>query len=393
LREEIVGWRRQIHMRPELGFHEERTAALVAEVLQGLGLEVRRGVGKTGVVGRLGSGRPCVAIRADMDALPLQEVNAVPYASQVPGVMHACGHDGNTAMALGAAAILARIGERPQGEVRFLFQPCEEGADAEGKSGAQRMLEDGALDGVEAVMALHVASTLPAGNVAVSGGYMLAAADAWEATLTGQGCHGAYPHLGLDPFSLLAQVIPAIHSIVARRIDPLHPAVVSIGAIHGGDGGNIIPGEVRLKGTIRSFDDETRRCLHRELERALALARTLGGDYTLALREGVPATYNHPAIARVVAEAAAGLLGAQAVTAQEAGMGAEDFAWMLQRAPGLAFQIGAQRSGEQRLHHSPDFDFDDSVLPSGAAVLAEAACRLLRMSDLEGLTMLRATGQ
>jgi len=377
LRGEIVAWRRQIHMRPELGFYEERTSALVAELLQREGLEVRRGVGRTGVVGRLGTGRPCVAIRADMDALPLQEVNAVPYASQVPGVMHACGHDGNTAMALGAAGILARLAERPAGEVRFLFQPCEEGADAEGKSGAQRMIDDGALDGVDAVLTMHVASTLPAGRVAVSGGHIMAAADSWEAVLTGQGCHGAYPQLGLDPFGLLAQVIPAIYAIVARRVDPLRPAVVSIGAVHGGEAGNIIPAEVRLRGTLRSFDDETRRLLHGELERALALARALGGDYALALREGVPATYNDPAIAEAVAAAAGGLLGSSAVMPQEAGMGAEDFAWMLQRAPGAAFQFGVQRDGEQRRHHSPDFDFDDSVLYQGAAVLAEAACRLL----------------
>ncbi len=365
----------------------------VAQELQSLGLLVRRGVGKTGVVGRLGSGQPCIAIRADMDALPLQEINAVPYASQVPGVMHACGHDGNTAMALGAATILAKIADRPQGEVRFLFQPCEEGTDAEGKSGAQRMIEDGALDGVDAVMTLHVASVLPAGAIAVSGGYVLAAADGWEASLIGQGCHGAYPHLGLDPFSLLAQVIPAIYSIVSRRLDPLRSGVVSIGAIHGGEAGNVIPSEVRLKGTIRSFDEDTRHLLHRELERALALTRALGGDYTLTLKEGVPATYNHPAIAKVVAKAASDLLGAQAVRAQDAGMGAEDFAWMLQRAPGLAFQIGVQRSGERRLHHSPDFDFDDSVLYKGAAVLAEAVLRLLTLAELNDLARPQAASQ
>lgn len=385
LRDEIVGWRRQIHMHPELGFQEKRTAALAAGVLRGLGLQVREGVGRTGVVGSLGSGHPCVAIRADMDALPMQEVNDLPYASQVPGVMHACGHDGNTAMALGAASILVGLPNRPQGEVRFLFQPCEENVDAEGKSGAQRLIDDGALDGVDAVMTLHVMSTMPAGHVAVSGGYMLAAADSWEATLTGQGCHGAYPHLGVDPFFLLAQVIQAINGIVSRRVDPLRPGVVSIGAIQGGEAGNIIPREVQLRGTIRSFDDETRRCLHQELERALALARALGGDYTLALREGVPATYNDPAVAETIRAAAASLLGADAVAAQEAGMGAEDFAFMLQRAPGVAFQFGVQRGDEQRLHHSPDFDFDDSVLFKGAAVLAEAACRLLGSSDLTGL--------
>jgi amidohydrolase len=372
-------------MHPELGFHEERTAALIAEVLQGLGLHVRQGVGRTGVVGRIGSGHPCVAIRADMDALPVQEVNDVPYASQVPGVMHACGHDGNIAMALGAASILAQSADRPQGEVRFLFQPCEEGTDAEGKSGAQRMLDDGALDGVDAVLSLHVGGTVPAGTVAVSPGYVLAAADSWEATLTGQGCHGAYPHLGLDPFSLLAQVIQAINTIVPRRIDPLHPAVVSIGAIHGGEAGNIIPREVQLKGTIRSFDDETRQRLHRELERALALARALGGDYTLALRKGGPAVYNNPAIVTAIQSAAGDLFGPDAIAAQEVGMGADDFAWMLQRAPGVAFQIGVQQGDERRLHHSPDFDFDDSVLPKGAALLAETACRLLARSDLSDL--------
>jgi len=372
-------------MHPELGFREEQTAALVAEALSGLGLVVHRGVGKTGVVGQLGAGHPCVAIRADMDALPIQEVNAVPYASRVPGVMHACGHDGNTAMALGAAAILARLPDRPLGEVRFLFQPCEEGVDSEGKSGAQRMLEDGALDGVDALLAMHVASTLPAGKVAVSGGYILAAADGWEATITGQGCHGAYPHLGLDPFALLAQVILAIQSIVSRRVDPVRPAVVSIGSIHGGDAGNVIPSEVRLKGTIRSFDEETRSQLHQELERAFAPVRALGGEYTLSVRDGVPASYNHPAIAAAVRDAAVDLFGPEAVMSQEPAMGAEDLAWMLRQAPGVAMQFGVQQPGEQRLHHSPDFDFDDSLLPKGAAVLAEAACRLLTMPGIQTL--------
>jgi len=378
LQEQIVAWRREVHKHPELGFQEHRTAQLVADALRDIGIRVETGIGKTGVVGHLGEGRPSVGIRADMDALPLQEANDVPYASRTPGVMHACGHDAHVGILLGVAKLLSEMKDRPSGEIRFLFQPCEEGQDDEGKSGAVRMIEDGALEGLDAVIALHVASEIPAGKVEIDGGYALAAVDSFDATLVGAGCHGAYPHMGVDPIFILAQVINAVHGIRARRINPVRPAVISFGSIHAGDANNVIPNEVKINGTIRSYDDETRHQLWGELEKALGVARVLGGDYQLAIEEGFPSTYNDPEIAGIIRQVAEEMLGQDGLYPPEPGMGAEDFSYMARKAPAAMFMLGAQIGQENRPHHSPIFDLDESAFPIGAAVLAEVACRLLR---------------
>lgn len=378
LQEQIVAWRREVHKHPELGFQEHRTAQLVADALRDIGIRVETGIGKTGVVGHLGEGRPSVGIRADMDALPLQEANDVPYASRTPGVMHACGHDAHVGILLGVAKLLSEMKDRPSGEIRFLFQPCEEGQDDEGKSGAVRMIEDGALEGLDAVIALHVASEIPAGKVEIDGGYALAAVDSFDATLVGAGCHGAYPHMGVDPIFILAQVINAVHGIRARRINPVRPAVISFGSIHAGDANNVIPNEVKINGTIRSYDDETRHQLWEELEKALGVARVLGGDYQLAIEEGFPSTYNDPEIAGIIRQVAEEMLSQDGLYPPEPGMGAEDFSYMARKAPAAMFMLGAQIGQENRPHHSPIFDLDESAFPIGAAVLAEVACRLLR---------------
>jgi amidohydrolase len=374
----IVAWRRDIHMHPELGFQEVRTARLVADTLHQMGIEAQTGVGKTGVVARIGEGKPVVGIRADMDALPIQEANDVPYKSQTPGVMHACGHDAHTAILLGVARILNEMPGRPAGEVRLLFQPCEEAEDAEGKSGATRMIEDQALQDVDAVIALHVASSIPSGKIRIGGGYASAAVDSFEATIIGEGCHGAYPHQGVDPIFILAQVINAIHGIRARRINPVHPAVISIGAVHAGDATNVIPNEVKLNGTIRSYDEETRQQLWQELERAFGVARALGGDYQLAFTKGFPAMYNDPEVADLIRQVSVDILGEGELYSPEAGMGAEDFSYMTQLAPGAMFGLGAQYDDINRPHHSPIFDLNESSFPIGAAILAETACRLLK---------------
>ena len=378
LQDQIVAWRREVHTHPELGFKEHRTAGLVADTLGAMGLSVATGVAKTGVVGCLGTGRPAVGIRADMDALPLQEANDVPYASQTQGVMHACGHDAHVGILLGVARLLSEMTDRPAGQIRFLFQPCEEGWDPEGKSGAMRMVEEGALAGLDAVIALHVDSKTPAGQVEVRSGYAMAAVDSFNATLTGAGCHGAYPHLGVDPIFILAQVINAIHGVRARRINPVRPAVISIGAVHAGEAPNVIPDAVRLNGTLRSYDDETRERLVEELERALGVARALGGDYQLEIERGYPATYNDPEVAATMRHVTEEMLGAEGLYPPEPAMGAEDFSYMAREAPGAMFMLGAKIDQEERPHHSPVFDVDESVLYIGAAVLAETACRLLR---------------
>jgi amidohydrolase len=379
LQEQMVAWRRTIHMHPELGFQEHRTGELVADALQTMGIPVQTGVARTGVVGVLGEGRPAVGIRADMDALPLQEVNDVPYASRTPGVMHACGHDTHVAMLIGAAQLLSQMDQRPAGQIRLLFQPSEEQWDDEGNSGGSLMVEEGALADLDAVIALHIASDIPSGKVEIETGYASAAVDSFRATIVGTGCHGAYPHTGIDPIFILAQVINAVHGIRARRIDPMHLAVISIGSIRAGEASNVIPSEVKLTGTIRSFDADIRKKLHKELEDAFGLARALGGDYELTILQGYPAGYNHEAVADVIEEVAQEMLGAEGLYPPRGGMGAEDFSYMTQQAPGAMFGLGAQIGTEQRPHHSPSFDVDEAAFPVGAAMLAETACRLLRL--------------
>jgi amidohydrolase len=379
LQDQLTTWRRDFHAHPELGFQEHRTAACITELLEGMGLRVDSGVGKTGVVGHLGTGKPVIAIRADMDALPIQEENDVPYASQNPGVMHACGHDSHIAMLLGAAKLLSEMSDRPAGEVRFLFQPCEEAQDGEGKSGATRMIDDGAMEGVDAVIALHVDSRRPAGKVEISSGFSSASVDSFEATITGTGGHGAYPHLTTDPVFILAQVINAIHGVRARRINPTQGAVISIGTVNGGSATNIIPNSVTLTGTIRAFDERTREQLWEELEKALAVSRAFGGDYTYKLMKGYPALYNDPGIAGVIREAVIDILGEDSLMPEEIGMGAEDFSYMAQAAPGAMFDLGARLDGTLRPHHSPIFDLNESAFPVGSALFVEVACRLLKL--------------
>ena len=375
LQEDLIHWRRMIHQHPELGFQEFKTAELVAETLRSLGLKVRTNVGKTGVIGYLGEGKPVVALRADMDALPIQEANDVPYASQVPGVMHACGHDAHTAILLGVATLLRE--EELPGQVRFLFQPAEEVSDDEGKSGAMRMIEDGAMEGVDAVLALHVDSNHPVGIIEIDGVYISAGVDTFHATIMGKGCHGAYPHRGVDTIFILGQVINAIYGIVSRRIDPVKPAVISIGSVHGGQAHNVIPGKVKISGTIRSMEEKVRQELLGELERALGVARALGGDFELRIEEGFPASRNDPRMASLIRQVAIDLLGKDCLHPPEPGMGAEDFGLLANLAAGAMFGLGTQGEDGPRRGHSPTFDIDERALPIGAAILAEAARRYL----------------
>lgn len=378
LQEQMVAWRRDIHMHPELGFQETRTSRLVVDTLRDLGLEVQTGIAKTGVIAYIGEGSPVVGIRADMDALPIHEANDVPYASQNPGVMHACGHDAHTAILLGVAHMLVGMDDRPPGQIRLLFQPCEETQDAEAKSGAMRMVEEGAMEGIDHVIALHMSSGMPAGKIEIIAGNSHAAVDTFTATIHGEGCHGASPHTGIDPIFVAAQVINAIHGVRARRIDPIQPALISIGSIHGGDASNVIPGKVGLVGTIRSYDDNIRQQLWRELDRALAVSRAFGGDYELDITEGYPPTVNDAEVAGTIRGVARDLLGEGALEPGEPTMGAEDFGYMSRKAPGAMFMLGAKYDDTNRPHHSPIFDIAETPFAAGAAVMVETAFRLLR---------------
>ncbi len=376
IKDRLVSWRREIHMHPEVGFQETRTAAFVADELESLGYRVQTAVGRTGVVGERGEGHPVVAIRADMDALPIQEENEVSYASRTPGVMHACGHDAHTAIALGVATLLAQ--ETFPGTVRLLFQPAEEVEDEEGLSGAPRMAQDGAMDGVDAVMALHVDSGAPVGEISVEPGPASAGVDSFQAIIRGRGAHGAYPQKGLDPVYLAAHVILALHGIVSRRLNPFDPAVITVGSIHGGRANNVIPEEVELSGTIRYESSAVQEQIHTEMERALATARTLGGDYELTILGGGMPVINDEQIVALLRQVAGDLLGEENVNPREKGMGAEDFSVFTDMAPGAMFRLGCCIEGDERKGHNTAFDLDEGCLPIGAAILAEAALRYLR---------------
>lgn len=375
---QLIAWRRDIHAHPELSFQEQRTAHLVANELAALGIEVQTGVGKTGVVGYLGEGGPVIAIRGDMDALPIHEENDVPYRSQTPGVMHACGHDAHTAILLGVAKLLATMPDRPAGQIRFLFQPSEEARDEENKSGATRMIEDKALEGVSAVLALHVASDIATKRISITDGYASANEDSFEVWLRGTGGHGAFPHQAVDPIFILAQVLNTIQGIRARRIDPTKAAALSIGMILAGAASNVIPSQVYLAGTMRSFEGDVRQQLRDELAQALEISRVLGGDFELKLHPGYPSMYNDPDVAHLLRVSTRDLVGAHALIDPEPMMGAEDFSYMTRQAPGAMFMLGAKKDAVNRPHHTPIFDIDESALPFGAAVLVDATCRLLR---------------
>ena len=379
MEDQLVAWRREIHMHPELGFEEKRTSRLVADSLREMGIEVEVGVAETGVVARIGEGRPAVGIRADMDALPIHEANEVPYKSQTAGLMHACGHDAHTSMLLGVANLLNNMPDRPAGEIRLLFQPSEEKWRPEdGHSGGSLMVEEKALDDLDAVIACHVASGTPVGEVQVTDGFSLAAPDTFEAKIVGEGTHGASPHHGLDPIWLQAQVVNALQAIRARRRNPTERSVVTIGSIHAGVAPNVIPNEVLITGTIRTFEEEARREIHRLVEEAFALVRNFGGDYELSISTGYPALFNDPGVAELIRGVGTDLLG-EAMSSEGAPiMAGEDFAFMTKKAPGAMMRLGAQLDALNRPHHSPIFDIHEGCMPVGVAVMAESALRLLR---------------
>jgi len=376
--DQIVQWRRHVHQHPELSFEEVETARFVTETLQSFGIAVETGVGRTGVVGHLGQGSPCIALRADMDALPVTENTGLPFASQNEGVMHACGHDTHVACLLGVAKLLAETPPE-RGEVRFLFQPSEEGVDDEEKSGAIRMVEDGAMVGVDAVVGLHIWSEVPAGQLSVSPGPQMAAAGKYSVRIQGHGGHGASPHHTVDPIVLAAQAVMAMQTVVSRRIEPIEAGVVTVATIHAGTKDNIIPEYVDMTGTLRSFSDEVYQQLKTEVTRALGVVRALGGDFETDFSTHYPVTYNDPKLTAFVTQVATDLLGAEAIVPAKPTMGGEDFSILAMNVPGCFLRLGGRYPGQPlRNHHEPDFDIDESALPLGTAVLAETALRYLR---------------
>jgi amidohydrolase len=375
--EELIEWRRDFHMHPELGFDVQRTAGIVAAQMEKMGYRVRTGVGKTGVIADIGEGGKMVAIRADMDALPLQELNEMDYASKIDGKMHACGHDSHIAMALGAAQLLSKEGFH--GRIRFLFQPSEEAADEEGKSGAMRMVEDGAMANVDYVIAQHIDPTHAVGTISINPGPASGGVDSWFGVIEGKGGHGAYPHETVDPFFLLAHVIFALNGIVSRKLDPFAPAVVSIGSINGGFTENVIPQSVKLTGTLRYTDVLIQRKIHAEIKRAFETTKALGGNYELKFEIGSPPMINDEKISAEIERIGIEMLGRENVTDVTKSLGAEDFGAFMEHAPGAMFNLGVQKNDHEGyfLHH-PKFDLDESALPIGTAILVETALELLK---------------
>jgi amidohydrolase len=368
--ERLIAVRRDLHRHPELGFEETRTAGIVRDRLAEIRLSPRGEVGRTGVVADFGEeGAARIMVRADMDALPLDEETGAPYGSTVPGRMHACGHDGHVAIGLAVAERLAR--DPAAGAFRSLFQPAEEGA-----GGAHAMVEDGALDGVAAALGVHLWNPLPVGKIGLVAGPQMAAVDEFEIVVRGPGGHGAAPHETFDPILAAARLVDALQTIVAREISPLDAAVVTVGAIHGGTAFNIIPKEVRLKGTARSFSREAHAALPGKIERiADGVARASGVRAEVAYRRINEATVNDRSVSELVAETAEEMLGPGSVVETRT-MGGEDMSVYLARVPGCFFFVGSGLPGAYRPHHSPVFDFEERALAVGTLLLEACARRL-----------------
>ena len=371
---DVVALRRDFHANPELGFEEVRTSRIVALRLAELGYEVRSGVGKTGVLGVLRGKHPglTVLLRADMDALPVQEESGETFASLVPGKMHACGHDGHTAILLGAAEMIAMRKERLAGTIVLCFQPAEEG-----QGGAKAMIADGALENprVDRVYGLHLWSLLETGKLAVRGGPIMASSDSIDITIRGRGGHGAAPHMSIDPIAVAAHFVTQVQSIVSRQIDPTEPAVITIGAMHGGTTHNVIPDTVRMLGTVRAFSAEVRNSLKPRIETVLRGCCEASGaafDYDYAWR--YPVTVNDPVQAEYVRGLAAQSLGSERVVDFRPIMGAEDFSFMLRERPGCFFFLGAQRAGGASVpHHNARFSIDEACLETGVQMMTALA--------------------
>jgi amidohydrolase len=378
--------RRDFHMHPELGFKEIRTGGIVAKELEALGLEVTKGVGKTGVVGLLEGAKPgpTLLIRFDMDALPMSEDTGAEYASQTPGVMHACGHDGHTAIGLTVAKMLHAHREDLAGSVKFCFQPSEEGFNGEEVGGAEMMLRDGVLDGpkVDKTLSLHLWNEKPLGWVNVAKGPVMAGAEQFTIKLTGKGGHGAAPHTTIDPIVAAAQIVTTLQSIAARNVAPLHAAVISVTTLHSGTAFNIIPQEAELTGTIRTFDLSVRQMVLERFEQIVrGIAETMGCKVDILVQRVTPAVINNDSVAAKIQETARRLFpDTDLDTSNYLTMGAEDMAFMQEKVDGCYFFIGSNNA-EKNLnysHHHPKFDFDEEALVRGSALMASAVADMLK---------------
>jgi hippurate hydrolase len=373
--EDIVSLRREIHREPELGFDTKKTAEKVLDALEGLPLEVETGLADNGIVATLkgeGDG-PTVALRADMDALPIQEETDLPFASEEDGKMHACGHDGHTSMLVGALRALAQdhLRERLNGSVKFIFQPAEEGG-----GGGRVMVEEGVAESVSSIFALHLWPGLPFGKAATKAGPIMAAADAFEMRVKGKGGHGAMPHLSTDAVAIAAQIVTALQTVVSREVNPVEPAVLTVGEIEAGFAFNIIPETARLGGTVRTLDADLRERMPKRMEElARGIAHGMRGDAELDYHFSYPVTRNDADAAEFALGVIGELFGEEnVVELTDSSMGAEDFAFFLEHVPGAFIWLGV---GDVSGLHTPKFAFDEEILPQGSALLAALALKSL----------------
>lgn len=379
LKEEVTAWRRDFHQNPELGFEEARTSKIVAKHLERLGLEVRQGLGRTGVVGLL-RGRqpgPTIGLRADMDALPIQDQKEAAYRSTVPGKMHACGHDAHTSMLMGAAQFLAQR-ERPQtGNIAFVFQPAEEGL-----GGANEMIKDGLLAAyeIEAMAGLHVYPGLPTGQISVVRGISCAASDRIRINIIGRGGHAAHPHQAIDSVTVTAEVLSALQHIASRQVNPLDPLVITIGKIQGGSASNVIAPEVELLGTVRTLNPALREQMPGKIEAVVkGVTSALGASYEFDYHFGYPSIINDDRMVDRLLAVSDQVLGAGKCQMVLPSMGGEDFSYYTEHVPGVFFRLGVgnpEKQTQYPLHH-PMFDVDEAALPIGIAMLSAMALHYL----------------
>jgi len=376
--DDIVSIRRDIHQHPETGFAVHRTAAIAARELKSLGISVKTDIGKTGVVGdiEIPEAKKRIALRADMDALPLQELGNRPYKSKFVDKAHMCGHDLHTAMLIGAARIISTMRERLKCSVRFVFQPCEERY----PGGAQAMIEDGVLDGVDEIYALHVWPLLTTGRIAVCAGTVLGQGDSFTVEITGRGGHGSAPHLSIDPILIACQFITNVQSIVSRNVDPLDAAVISATQIHGGTAFNVIPASVEITGTVRTLKKTVQTTVRKRMEEVLAgITAANGASYAFSYNEGYPVTSNQaPCVKRAVAAAENLVSDNDLIYPYPPNLGSEDFGFYTRKVPGCFIFLGAgnRQCGMEHMCHDPRFDADEQCMVTGMAMHATLALGL-----------------
>jgi amidohydrolase len=371
LQPQLVEWRRSLHQKPELGFKEQLTSQFIAQKLQKWGIEHQTGIAKTGIVATIRSNHPgpVFAIRADMDALPIQEENDVAYRSQHDGLMHACGHDGHTAIALGTAYYLSQHRDNFTGTVKIIFQPAEEGP-----GGAQPMIEEGVLKNpdVDAIIGLHLWNNLPLGTVGVRNGALMAAVECFKCTIFGKGGHGAIPHQTIDSIVVAAQIVTALQTIVARNIDPIDSAVVTVGELHAGTAHNVIADTAKMKGTVRYFNPKLRGFLDKRIEQIIAgICQSHGASYELDYWQKYPPVINDSKIAELIRSVALEVVETPAGIVPDCQtMAAEDMSFFLQEIPGCYFFLGSANPAKDLAypHHHPKFDFDETALGMGVEI-------------------------